>query len=130
LFQLIESFSPQEVGAYVDPLHMTLEGGRDGWRQGLDLLAPWIALCSVKNFDWVKADRDKRGQQHWRTRTVPIADGICPLPEFIATLKTTGYTGPYSLHSEYKGSHSFRRLDTDGCIRQTAVDLKYFRTFL
>jgi len=130
LYQLIENISPQEVGAYVDPLHMTLEGGRDGWRQGLDLLAPWISLCSVKNFDWVKADRDKQGQQRWRTRTVPIADGICPLPEFITTLKKTGFTGPYSLHSEYKSSHSFRQLDTEGCIRQTAIDLKHLRTLL
>ncbi len=24
--------SPGEVGAYVDPLHMAMEGGRDGWR--------------------------------------------------------------------------------------------------
>ena len=31
-------------------LHMVLEGGGDGWRQGLDLLAPWIALVAVKNF--------------------------------------------------------------------------------
>lgn len=130
LYQLIEDFPPEQIGAYVDPLHMTLEGGRDGWRQGLDLLAPWIAACSVKNFDWVKDKRDEHGQQLWRRRTVPIADGICPLPEFIATLKKTGFGGPYSLHSEYKGTHSFRPLDTEGCIRQTAVDLKYFRTLL
>ena len=130
LYQLIEDFTPQEVGAYVDPLHMALEGGRDGWRQGLDLLAPWIALCSVKNFDWVKDKRDKHGQQLWRTRTVPPADGICPLPQFVAALKTLNYKGPYSLHSEYKSSHSFRPLDTDGCIAQTATDLKYFRTLL
>jgi sugar phosphate isomerase/epimerase len=130
LFQLIEDFTPEEVGAYVDPLHMALEGGRDGWRQGLDLLAPWIALCSVKNFDWTKDKRDKHGQQLWRTRTVPPADGICPLPQFVDALKTLNYKGPYSLHSEYKSSHSFRRLDTDGCIAQTATDLKYFRTLL
>lgn len=130
LYQLIEDFTPEEVGAYVDPLHMALEGGRDGWRQGLDLLAPWIALCSVKNFDWAKGKRDKRGQLQWKTRTVPPADGICPLPQFVAALKTLGFNGPYSLHSEYKSSHSFRRLDTDGCIAQTAIDLKYFHTLL
>lgn len=130
LYQLIEDFTPEEIGAYVDPLHMALEGGRDGWRQGLDLLAPWIALCSVKNFDWTKGKRDKQGQQQWKTRTVPPADGICPLPQFVSTLKSLGFNGPFSLHSEYKSSHSFRRLDTDGCIAQTAIDLKYFRTLL
>eukprot|EP00913_Durusdinium_trenchii_P035302 g33032.t1 len=125
LYQLIHDYKPTDVGAYVDPLHMTLEGGRDGWRQGLDLLAPWIALCSIKNFDWVKSKRDRHGQLRWKTRTVPVADGICPLPDFFATLRQTGYRGPYSLHSEYKSSHSFRRLDTDGCIEQTARDLKF-----
>ncbi len=66
----------------------------------------------------------------WRTKTVPIADGMCPLPRFIATLKTVGYVGTYSLHSEYQGSHSFRELSTDECLQQTAVDLKYLRTLL
>lgn len=127
LYELIRDFKPSEIGAYVDPLHMTLEGGRDGWRQGLDLLAPWIALCSVKNFDWVKGKRDRYGQLRWKTRNVPVADGICPLPDFVAALKRTGFHGPYSMHSEYKSGHSFRRLDTDGCIEQTAKDLKFFR---
>lgn len=130
LYDLIRDFAPGEVGAYVDPLHMTKEGGGDGWRQGLDLLAPWIGLVSVKNFAWERGERDKRGQQRWHTKTVPIADGVCPLPDFVATLKQIGYAGVYSLHSEYKGSHSFKQLDTDGCLRQTAVDLKYFRTLL
>ena len=130
LYELIRDFAPSEVGAYVDPLHMTLEGGRDGWRQGLDLLAPWIALCSVKNFAWEQTGRDRKGQMRWRTRTVPPADGVCPLPDFVTVLKKIGYMGPYSLHSEYKSSHSFKRLDTDGCIRQTRIDLDYFRSLL
>lgn len=101
LYEMIRDTSPKEVGAYVDPLHMTLEGGRDGWRQGLDILAPWISMCSVKNFDWVKSTRDRKGQQRWKTRTVPVADGICPIPEFVAALKQTGFRGPFSMHSEY-----------------------------
>jgi len=130
LYEIIRDFSPQEVGAYVDPLHMTLEGGGDGWRQGLDLLAPWIALVAVKNFAWHSGERDDKGQLRWHTKKVPIADGVCPLPAFIATLKQIGYAGTYSLHSEYKGAHSFQNLDTDGCLRQTALDLKYLRTLL
>ncbi|HBL42607.1 MAG TPA: hypothetical protein DDZ90_04360 [Planctomycetaceae bacterium] len=60
LYQLIQGFSPEEVGAYVDTLHMVKEGSGDGWRQGLDLLGPWIALCAVKNFAWERGDgRDK-----------------------------------------------------------------------
>jgi sugar phosphate isomerase/epimerase len=127
LYDMLREFSPEEVGAYVDPLHMTIEGGKDGWRQGLDLLAPWIALCAMKNFDWQSGERDRKGQQRWHTRLVPVADGIAPIPEFVGALKKLGYKGHYSLHSEYKGRHSFKNMTTDECLRQTAVDLKFFR---
>jgi sugar phosphate isomerase/epimerase len=127
LYQLIRDFSPNQVGAYVDMLHMALEGGEDGWRQGLDLLAPWIALVAVKNFAWQPGERDKDGQLRWNHNVVPIADGVSPLPEFVGVLKQIGYDGIYSLHSEYKGSHSFKDLDTEGCLEQTAADLKFFK---
>lgn len=130
LYELLRDVPPDRVGAYVDPLHMTLEGGGDGWRQGLDLLAPWIALCSVKNFAWEAGDRDRHGQLRWHTETVPVADGVCPLPEFVATLKETGFAGPYSLHSEYKGGHSFKDLSTQECLKQTERDLQFFRKLL
>lgn len=127
LYELIKDFPPNEVGAYVDPLHMTLEGGGEGWRQGLDLLAPWIALVSVKNFAWQKGHRDPVGQQRWETKTVPLAEGVAPLPDFMSVLKKLDFDGIYSLHSEYKGNHSFKDLDTDGCLVQTAQDLAFFK---
>ena len=127
LYELIRDFSPEEVGAYVDTLHMAKEGGGEGWRQGLDLLGPWLALCSVKNFIWEKTQRDKHGQQQWRDVTVPLAEGICPIAEFVAALKMLNFKGDYSLHSEYKGKGSFQDLDTDGCIRQTAEDFAFFK---
>jgi len=130
LYEVIRDFAPDEVGAYVDPQHMTKEGGVDGWRQGLDLLAPWISLCSMKNFAWERTERDKFGQQHWHTINVPVADGVCPVPDFIDSLHKLGYQGVISMHSEYKGGHSFKKLDTDGCIEQTAKDIKFVRQFL
>ena len=130
LYELLRDFSPQQVGAYLDTGHMAVEGGGDGWRQGIDLLAPWIALVAVKNFAWEVAGRDERGQQRWRTKTVPIADGVCPLPEYLAALKKVGYAGIYSLHSEYKGAHSFQDLSTEECLQQTATDLQHLRSLL
>lgn len=127
LYELIKDFSPDQVGAYVDPLHMTAEGGVEGWRQGLDLLAPWISLVAVKNFAWQRGHRDPVGQLRWTTKAVPLADGLAPLPDFVAVLKKLGYDGVYSLHSEYKGGHSFEDLDTEGCIQQTAKDFAFFK---
>jgi sugar phosphate isomerase/epimerase len=59
-----------------------------------------------------------------------LADGVAPLPDFIATLKKIGYDGIYSLHSEYKGKHSFRDLSSDECLAQTRDDLAFFRKLM
>jgi sugar phosphate isomerase/epimerase len=130
LYQLIKDMSPERIGAYVDPLHMTLEGGGSGWLQGLDLLAPWIKLVAIKNFDWHKTQRDGLGQQRWATSIVPLDEGVAPLPDFIATLHKVGFNGTYSLHSEYKGKHSFRDMNTEECLKQTTADFAFFKRLL
>jgi len=130
LYELLRDFSPDDVGAYADMLHMALEGGGAGWQQGLDLLAPWLKLVAVKNFAWHQLERDKWGHLQWAHQVVPVADGVSPIPQFVAALKQCGYDGIYSLHSEYQGKHSFKDLDAEQCLAQTAVDLKYFKNLL
>ena len=49
LYLLLRDFKPGTVGAYIDPMHMSVEGGLSGWEMGLDLLAPWVALVGIKN---------------------------------------------------------------------------------
>jgi sugar phosphate isomerase/epimerase len=128
LYLLLKDFKPGEVGAYVDPMHMTIEGGLNGWEMGLDLLAPWVALVGVKNFRWLPDARDRHGQQRWRWEYCPLADGMAPLPEFFAYLRRLTYDGVVSLHSEYKGASSFRRLSTPELLDQSAADLRYLRS--
>ncbi|MEZ6048787.1 MAG: TIM barrel protein [Planctomycetaceae bacterium] len=130
LYDLLKDFDPAYIGAYVDCLHMTLEGARDGWRQGLDLLAPWVSLCSIKNFQFKEDGRDSHGQLKWRNYNCPVADGITPMPQFIETMQKIGFKGTYSLHSEYKGKGSFRDLSTEECLTQTDADFKYLRSLL
>ncbi|MGE0374784.1 MAG: sugar phosphate isomerase/epimerase family protein [Planctomycetaceae bacterium] len=130
LYELIHDMSPDEIGAYVDPMHMTIEGGSGGWRQGLDLLAPWIRITSIKNFQWRETDPDPPGQRRWRAVKVPIADGMAPLGEFLAALKALGRGEIFTLHSEYQGGGSFRSLSTEECIEQTKVDFAYLRSLL
>lgn len=128
LYLILRDFEPGEVGAYVDPMHMTIEGGRSGWEMGLDLLAPWLALVGIKNFRWLPAERDRRGQRRWRWEYCPLADGQAPLPEFMDYLRTLKYDGVVSLHSEYKGESSFRRMDTRDLLTQSAADLRYLKS--
>ncbi len=125
LYLMLRDFEPGRIGAYVDSLHMSLEGGAGGWQQGLDLLAPWISLCAIKNYLLTTKPRDKAGQQRWGWKTAPLADGVSPLPDFVKTLKQLDYHGPFSLHSEY-----LPELNVEECYTQTARDLEYFRTLL
>lgn len=125
LYLMLRDFEPGQIGAYVDSLHMSLEGGAGGWQQGLDLLAPWISLCAIKNYLLTTKPRDQAGQQRWGWKTAPLADGVSPLPDFVKTLKKLDYHGPFSLHSEY-----LPELNIEECYAQTARDLEYFRTLL
>jgi sugar phosphate isomerase/epimerase len=130
LYLVLQNFPPDRVGAYVDPMHMAVEGGLAGWEMGLDLVAPWLALVGVKNFRWLAAERDSRGQQRYRWQYTPLADGQAPLPEFMAYVRQLRYDGVVSLHSEYKGETSFRRLTTPDLLDQSAADLLYLRSLL
>ena len=75
LYLLLEDFSPDDIGAYTDPMHVTVEGGSYGLEIGLDLITPWISLVGIKNFHWIAGDRDERGQRTYTTQYVPLTDG-------------------------------------------------------
>jgi sugar phosphate isomerase/epimerase len=128
LYFILRDFKPEEVGAYVDPMHMTIEGSLNGWELGLDLVANWIAVVGVKNFRWRPGNRDTQGQLRYRWEYVPLADGQAPLPEFVGYLKKLGFNGIVSLHSEYKGNSSFRPLATPELVEQSAADLRYLKS--
>ncbi|MEM9701076.1 MAG: TIM barrel protein [Planctomycetota bacterium] len=130
LYSLLKDLPPEQIGAYVDTLHMHAEGGEAGWRQGLELLAPWIRLCAVKNYRREPNGRDASGMAKYRKRVVPVADGFSPIPAFVNELKKWGFAGPFSLHSEYKGGDSWKRLKDDEVLDQTRRDWEFFRSVL
>lgn len=127
LYLILKDFKPGQAGAYVDTMHMCVEGGLSGWEIGLDLLAPWLALVGAKNFRWEKGDRDKFGQQQFHPIYCPLADGQAPFPQFFARLKQLGFDGTVSLHSEYKEGGSFRNLSTPELLEQSAADLAFVK---
>ena len=130
LYMLLRDLPPAAVGAYVDTLHMHVEGGDAGWRQGLELVAPWLRLCAVKNYRWEPAGRDGFGMRQWKETVVPIADGVSPIPAFVRELKRRGFAGAFSLHSEYRGGSSFENLDAPGVLAQTREDWAFLRGVL
>jgi sugar phosphate isomerase/epimerase len=130
VWYLIKDRDPAAVGAYVDPGHMFVEGGRDGWRLGLDLLHKRIALVAVKDLIWEQVPDEKLGKDRWVTRIAPLERGAVPWPDVFGVLKKSNFDGWISVHSEYQGSHSWKDLDVPGVLDQTRKDLAYLQRAL
>lgn len=126
--ELLRDRDPRFVASYFDPGHAAVEGGSGGWRQNLELLGPKIRLVAVKDFGWKSTP--SRPKVVWQAQQVPLADGLVAWPEVFAALAALHYEGPVSLHSEYKGSHSWRDLTTAELIDQTAADLAFVKSLL
>jgi sugar phosphate isomerase/epimerase len=124
---MLEGRDKEGVGAYVDPGHMTAEGSIAGWRQGLDLLAPWISLVAIKAMAWERGTDAATGDVVWRTRLVPLREGAVRWREVFAILKRIRYDGPLSFHSEYQGPSSWRDLTVEQLVEQTREDVAYIR---
>ena len=103
VYLLLKDFRPDQAGAYVDPMHMTVEGGLAGWEIGLDLLGPWVSLVGVKNFRWKETGKDATGRPTFSVDYVPVAEGQADLPAFMGYLEQLKYDGVVSVHAEYRG---------------------------
>ncbi|MBM4049349.1 MAG: sugar phosphate isomerase/epimerase [Planctomycetes bacterium] len=121
---LMKDTDPKAICAYVDPGHLTVEGGYRGWQIGLDLLSGRIGMVAVKDFGWFQ---EAPGQKKWKHKLVPLCEGMVPWPDVFKHLRQVGFDGPVSVHSEYQGSHSFRDLTVEQLIEQTRQDVAYLR---
>jgi sugar phosphate isomerase/epimerase len=121
---LLEGHDPDFLGAYIDPGHMVIEGGSNGWMQGMDLLADKIRLVAVKDFGWEPQEDPQTGETRWRLLHLPLKRGMVPWREVFRLLRRIGFQGPVSLHSEYGD------LSLDELLAQTKEDLEYVRSLL
>ncbi len=117
LSELLNGFDPQLVAAYVDAGHIFVEGGLMGWQQGMEALVGKIRVVACKDFAWVKEG------QKWNAKVVPIGEGIVRWREFFSCLRSMGFDGPISVHSEYSG------WTTEQVIAQTRKDLPVLKRF-
>jgi len=124
---LLKERDPHHVGAYLDPGHMTLEGGASGWMLGIDLLQDYISMVAVKSFGHFPVQDPAHGDTRWHDKLVPLRDGIVRWREVFPCLKQLGWDGVVSFHSEYQGSHSWKELNTEELVSQTREDLAYLR---
>jgi len=89
---LLKDRNPKYVGAYVDPGHMIVEGGKSGWMMGIDLLRTYTQMVAVKDFGWSQTEP---GTKNWVARLVPLAEGMVPWPDVFSKLADAGFDGAY-----------------------------------
>lgn len=118
--RILDGIDTEYLGAYIDPGHMVLEGGRSGWRLGMDLLRDVIRMVAVKDFGW---ERNPKWEENWNLLHMPLSQGMVPWEEVFENLREVGFDGPVSLHSEYE-------MTTDQIIQQTARDVAYIKNFI
>ena len=93
---LLRDTDPDQVGFYFDPCHATIEGGSAGWEIGFHRLQDRLKMVACKDFYWEK------NNGKWRTRMCPLGQGMVNYPKFFELLAASGFSGPISLHVEYK----------------------------
>ena len=124
VYMMLQGRDPSLVGAYVDPGHMTVEGGRSCWKMGIDILSAYIKIMAVKDFAWSCQPQSVFDKKAWKYDLVPLDRGIVRWPEVIGLLRQIDFDGVITLHSEYHG------LTVDQTLAQTAADLTYLKSLL
>jgi sugar phosphate isomerase/epimerase len=128
IWYLIKDRNPAHIGAYVDPGHMTVEGGGEGWRIGLDLLKNHLSLVAIKDFAWEQVEDPALGKPRYTSKLVPLSEGMVPWPRVFDCLRAANFSGWLSLHSEYQGPRSRKQLSLQDLITQTRLDLAYLKS--
>lgn len=123
--RLIRDRDPAYVGAYLDPAHLTIEGGLAGWRSGIELLLPRLTLLAVKDFRWVESPQGTGHPQE--RRWVPVGTGNVPWREVLRMVRSNGFSGPVSIHGEYQGRWSWKELDAAEVLEQCRADREWIR---
>jgi sugar phosphate isomerase/epimerase len=123
-WEVLQSVDPERVGFYFDPAQAHIEGGKTGWNLGFRRAAPRLFMLAMKDYVWEKSDKG------WRTRWVPLGQGMVSWPAVSELLRATRFPGPISLHIEYDPGGSTKTERYDRSLAAAERDLKFLRTLL
>lgn len=100
LMHLINGFDPQYIGAYIDPLHLVLEG--EEFAFGLAMVQKYLAIVALK--DVIKRRVEKNGHGSVGFEVVPAGEGMVDWTAVFSDLQRVNYQGPFSVHCEFHAS--------------------------
>jgi len=92
LLRIFESVGSERLGSNFDTGHATVEGAFGAWQINARAMAPHIKMMAVKDFIW------KKDRPEW----VPLGQGVAKTEEILKIVRVAGFSGPISIHFEYK----------------------------
>jgi sugar phosphate isomerase/epimerase len=94
--EALRGLEPRWAGYYFDPGHATAEGGVNGWLVATHLALARLKMVALKDFYVEKAGGK------WRLQWCPLGQGMVDWDRFLPLLAASRFSGPVSLHIEYK----------------------------
>lgn len=123
-WEALQQVDSSRIGFFFDPAHATIEGGGAGWKLSFRRLKPRLFMVAVKDFVFEKSAAG------WKSRWVPLGQGMVRWPEFFQLLKSAEFPGPLSLHIEYDPGGSGKTERYDRALEAGARDLQFLRKSL
>jgi L-ribulose-5-phosphate 3-epimerase len=125
LANVLRNVNAQWTGSQYDIYHASIEG-HHSWIYGLELLAPYIKMINIKDYEWVKKDG------RWVTASVPLGKGVVDFAHYLGRLKKMGITCPVSLHYEYPlggADQGAKKITIEGSevLKAMARDLEFLK---
>jgi sugar phosphate isomerase/epimerase len=122
--EILQGVDEGAFGFYFDPAQATIEGGKLGWNLAFRRIMPRLVMIAIKDFVWEKSDKG------WRTRWVPLGQGMVNWDGAIPLIKTATFPGPVSLHIEYDPGGQSKSERYDRALEAAARDLRFLRARL
>jgi sugar phosphate isomerase/epimerase len=99
---LIGDMDPQWIGYYFDPSQVAGE-----WDIALRLVLPRLKAVALQDYTWVKSGNA------WKMQMCPLGEGMVDWPAFFRILAQAKFTGPVSIHQEYRVQDEVAAMNKD-----------------
>jgi sugar phosphate isomerase/epimerase len=120
VMHLVRGFDPRHVGVYLDPGHLAMNG--EPVDMAVDMVAEHLCLIAVKDMIYLR--KEEEGRVGWHRTLVPLREGLVDWAATLRSLRSVGYDGPLSFHSEY------RDVSLEELRALTRDDLAYLRDLI
>jgi sugar phosphate isomerase/epimerase len=105
---IIRSMDARYVGYDFDPGYAMQEGGVGGWATALRLALPRLKMVTLRDFYW-----SRQPEGGWKPAPCPLGEGMVDWPKFFAALARVKFTGPVTIHQEYKPQNELSAIRRD-----------------